>query len=130
MAQKTVLIVEDEFELRRILIQTLDKEGYATLAASDGKEGLEIALNKKPDLILLDIMMPNNGLTMLENLRKDEEYGKGARVILLTNLSSDTSEIIHAIEKHEPVFYLVKANYSPEQVVDKVREALASSSEI
>ncbi len=127
MAQKTVLIVEDEFELRRILLQTLDKEGYATLAANDGKEGLAVALDKKPDLILLDIMMPNNGLIMLENLRKDEEYGKNVRVILLTNLSSDTSEIITAIEKHEPVFYLVKANYSPEQVVDKVKEALASS---
>lgn len=124
MAQKTVLVVEDEFELRRILLQTLDKEGFATLAASDGKEGLEIALDKKPDLILLDIMMPHNGLTMLENLRQNEEYGKGARVILLTNLSPDTGEIIGAIEKHEPVFYLVKANYSPEQIVEKVHEAL------
>src|SRR5258708_1961549 len=127
MAQKTVLIVEDEFELRRILLQTLDKEGFATLAANDGKEGLKVALDKKPDLILLDIMMPNNGLVMLEDLRKDEEYGKTARVILLTNLDPDTGEIVGAIEKHEPVFYLVKANYSPEQVVEKVKEALASS---
>jgi hypothetical protein len=75
-------------------------------------------------------MMPSSGLLMLEDLRKDEGYGKSARVILLTNLSPDTGQIIEAIEKHEPVFYLVKANYSAEQVVEKVKEVLASSEEV
>ena len=124
MAQKVVLVVEDETVLSKILQQTLEREGYETLAAMDGKEGLTMALEKKPDLILLDIMMPHDGLTMLASLRQNKEYGQHVPVILLTNLSPDSNSIIESVEKYEPVFYLVKANHSPEQVVAKVQEAL------
>ncbi len=124
MDQKTVLVVEDETVLRKILEKKLIKEGFTVLSASDGNEALIIALNKKPHLILLDVMMPHNGLLMLQELRKDTAYGKKVPVILLTNLSPDTKDIVEAIEKHEPIFYLVKANYTLEQVVDRVHESL------
>jgi CheY-like chemotaxis protein len=127
MDQKTVLIVEDEAPLSRIMQEQLQKEGFATLVAGDGVEGLELALRKHPDLVLLDIMMPHDGITMLDELRKDEGYGKTVPVIYLSNLSPDNEEVIRSIEAHEPVFYLVKANHSPEQVVEKVKEALALS---
>jgi DNA-binding response OmpR family regulator len=125
MNPKTVLIVEDEAVLRKILQDRLRKEGFNTLLATDGAEGLELALRKHPDLILLDIMMPHDGLGMLNSLREDESYGKSVPVIFLTNLSPDSDKIISSIERHEPAFFLVKANHSPEQVVEKVQEALA-----
>ncbi len=127
METKKVLVVEDEKMLRSVLEKRLAKEGIQTLTASDGKEGLGEALKSKPDLILLDIMMPHSGLEMLVELRKNLEYGKQARVILLSNLNPDTNEIMKAIEEHEPIFYLVKANWTLDQIVDKVREALATA---
>lgn len=124
MPQKTVLIVEDEQVLRNLIEKKLTKAGYITLSTGDGDAGLKMALEKHPDLILLDIMMPHNGLEMLSELRKDMVYGNKARVILLTNLSPDSENLISAIEQHEPVFYLVKANYTLEQVLDRVGEAM------
>ena len=54
----TILIVEDEQDIRELLAYNLEKEGYATVQAADGKEGLELARSRKPDLILLDLMLP------------------------------------------------------------------------
>ena len=56
----TILIVEDEQDIRELLAYNLEKEGYATVQAADGKEGLELARSRKPDLILLDLMLPKN----------------------------------------------------------------------
>lgn len=123
--QKTVLVVEDENSLQYVLAQKLEKEGFAVLTAGNGTDALAVALDKHPDLILLDIMMPHDGIEMLEELRRDEPYGKQVRVIFLTNLSPDTERIIQAIERHEPVFYLIKANSTPSLVVEKIQEALA-----
>ncbi len=125
MEQKKVLVVEDEKLLRTVLEKRLEKEGIKTLTATDGKEGLSTALEHHPDLILLDIMMPHSGLEMLVELRKHEEYGKRARVIFLSNLNPDSKEIMKAIEEQTPIFYLVKANWTLDQIADKVNEALA-----
>ena len=54
----TILIVEDEQDIRELLAYNLEKEGYATVQAADGKEGLDLARSRKPDLILLDLMLP------------------------------------------------------------------------
>ena len=87
--KKTILIVDDEKRIVDILMYNLQKEGYLTLEANDGEEAIEIALEKKPDLILLDIMLPKiDGLTVCQRLRhtlnvpililsaKDEEIDK------------------------------------------------------
>lgn len=87
--KKTILIVDDEKPIVDILVYNLQKEGYNTLEANDGAEAVEIALNKKPDLILLDIMLPKmDGLTVCKKIKaslnvpilmltaKDEEIDK------------------------------------------------------
>ncbi len=87
--KKTILIVDDEKPIVDILVYNLEKEGYNTLEANDGVTAVEIALSKKPDLILLDIMLPKmDGLTVCKKIRsslnvpilmltaKDEEIDK------------------------------------------------------
>ena len=88
-AKKTILIVDDEKPIVDILVYNLQKEGYNTIEANDGEAGIEMAFNKKPDLILLDIMLPKvDGLTVCKRIRnslnmpiimisaKDEEIDK------------------------------------------------------
>ena len=88
-AKKTILIVDDEKPIVDILVYNLQKEGYDTIEANDGEAGIEMAFDKKPDLILLDIMLPKvDGLTVCKKIRnslnipiimisaKDEEIDK------------------------------------------------------
>lgn len=91
---KKILIVEDEIAYQNILRDKLTQEGYDVLVASDGGEGLVLALAEHPDLILLDIVMPKvGGLKMLELLRADT-WGKQVHVFILTNIyaSKEKSE--------------------------------------
>ena len=87
--KKTILVIDDEKPIIDILVYNLKKEGYNTLEATDGEMGLEIALNKRPDLILLDVMLPKmDGLTVCKRVKqaysvpilmisaKDEEIDK------------------------------------------------------
>lgn len=86
MAQKKILIIEDEADLRE-LFKTQLGDKFVFLEAKDGEEGLKTALAEKPDLILLDLMMPKmDGMTMLRKLRQDS-WGKDVKVLILTNLS-------------------------------------------
>src|SRR3989344_2765072 len=83
--KKTILIVEDEEPMQLVLKDILAFEGFDVFEAKNGEEGLEMALRVRPDLILLDILMPQmNGLVMLKKLCEDE-WGKKAKVIILTN---------------------------------------------
>lgn len=121
--QKTVLVIEDHAPVRMALVEKLQHDGMRTLEAKDGEEGLAVALKEKPDLILLDIIMPRmSGMTMLESLRKDA-WGKTVPVIILTNLNPD-DKIMREIVETEPVFYLVKADWKIEDVSAKIKEVL------
>ena len=69
-AKKTILIVDDEKPIVEILVYNLQKEGYNTIEANDGEAGIEMAFSQKPDLILLDIMLPKvDGLTVCKRIR-------------------------------------------------------------
>lgn len=121
--KNTILIVEDELSLRRILVDKFFHEGFELIEASDGVAGLSKAKKHHPDLILLDILLPKmDGITMMEKLRK-EEWGKSVPIILLTNLNLD-DERMHDIVKNEPAFYLVKSEWRLEDIVKKVKELL------
>jgi DNA-binding response OmpR family regulator len=123
---KKVLIVEDEAPLRNALVDVFTLEGFTVLEANDGQQGLEIALREKPDMILLDIIMPiMDGMTMLRELRKDKAYGETASVIILTNLGMFNEEVSKGVNVVEPAFYLVKTNWAIEDVVKKVKTVLA-----
>src|SRR3989344_8460028 len=82
-----VEIVEDEAALSNALCDKFEREHFEVLKAKNGEEGLSIALRERPDIILLDIMLPvMDGITMLHKLREDE-WGKKAHVVVLTNVS-------------------------------------------
>ena len=124
-AKKTILIVEDEALMLSALAEKLNSEGFNALQAKDGEEGLKIALREHPDLILLDILMPKlNGLAMMRKLRSENDWSKQVPIILLTNLNPDEASIIEIIAKDEPTYYLVKTDWSLDQVADKIRERL------
>ncbi|MCX6721345.1 MAG: response regulator [Candidatus Staskawiczbacteria bacterium] len=128
MVQKNknkILIVEDDEDFVWIVIQGLLKENFSVVSASNGQEGLEMIKKEKPDLVLLDILMPiMDGLTMLEELRHGGEYEKNLPVILLTNLSANSEDIIKKVAETGPAHYIVKVNFPVKQIVEKVKELL------
>ena len=124
--QKTILIVEDEPALLKVYAEGLNEAGFRVLRAKNGQEGLELAPLHKPDLILLDILMPvMNGLTMMKKLREEHLWGKGVSIIFLTNLSASEEKIMKAITDYEPAYYLIKSDYTLEGVVEKIKERLS-----
>lgn len=120
--QKTILLIEDEPTLQKTISEILIQEGYKMLNALDGEIGLQAALREKPDLILLDLILPKiDGFEVLENVRKNEAT-KNIPVIVLTNLENAA-----AVERALALgaqSYLVKANYELEDVVQKVKQAI------
>lgn len=119
---KTILIVEDDISLLKALVAKFSKEGFECLEAKNGKQGLKAAIDNKPDLILLDIVMPRmDGISMLEELRKDT-WGKDAAVIILSNLSLTEKAV--DIEEYNALQYLIKSDWSLEEIVKKVKELL------
>lgn len=118
-----ILIVEDNKSLQESLWQKLKQLGYEVFIASDGEEGLALSLEQKPDLILLDILMPKmNGDEMLEKLREDS-WGKKANVLILTNVGDD-DDMMQKISSYNPSYYLLKANNSLDELTNKIKELL------
>ena len=117
---KKILLVEDEAALRKTLGEVLKQEGYKMILAADGETGLMLAKTKKPDLILLDLVLPKlHGFDVLTQLKSDPST-KQIPVIVLTNLEK-IEDIEKAIEMGATT-YLIKARYSLEEVVEKVRK--------
>jgi DNA-binding response OmpR family regulator len=117
-----VLLVEDDKPIQTILKGTLEAEGFEVDIAANGEEGLKIALKRHPDLILLDIIMPEmNGITMLKELRTDN-WGKTVKVIVVTNLfnpmSEKESKDLHVID------YIIKSDWSLKEIVDHVKKII------
>jgi DNA-binding response OmpR family regulator len=120
---KKILFVEDESALQKTFGEILKQEGYEMISALDGEIGLRLAKTKKPDLILLDLILPKiHGFEVLKKLKEDDET-KGIPVIVLTNLEG-IGDVNKAIELGATT-YLVKADYSLEEVVEKIKKALA-----
>jgi DNA-binding response OmpR family regulator len=125
---KKILVIEevdDETSLRNALRDKFTHEGFSVLEAKDGEEGLALGISMHPDLILLDILMPKmDGLTVMEKLRQSGEWGKAVPIVILTNLSGDDERINKAVAANEPAYYLVKSNYSMNDLVEKIKECL------
>ncbi|TET84708.1 MAG: response regulator [Candidatus Nealsonbacteria bacterium] len=119
---KKILFIEDEPTLQKTFGEILKPEGYEVIPALDGEMGLRLAKNKKPDLILLDLILPKvNGFEVLKKLKAEVET-KDIPVIVLTNLEG-IGDIDKAIELGATT-YLIKADYSLEEVVEKIKKAL------
>jgi CheY-like chemotaxis protein len=117
-----VLLVEDDNNLREIFQMRLQAEGYVTVTAADGEEGLVVAMKEKPDLVIADVMMPKlSGFEMVESLRAAAET-KDIKVIMMTALGQAEDQARG--EKLGVVKYLVKSQVTLEDFARVVKEAL------
>jgi len=115
---KKVLIIEDEEIMIDLLQRKLTQEGYEVSVARDGKEGLEVMREVKPDLILLDIIMPRmGGFGVMEEMAKDKELKK-IPVIVISN-SGQPVELDRA-QKLGAKDWLIKTEFDPQEVLGKV----------
>ena len=122
--KKKVLIVEDEKAMVETLGQKITNEGFEVLVANDGLTGLEMAEKEKPDLVMLDIIMPKmDGLTCLKKIRDIGEWGRKVPVLMLTNLS-DPDNVSEAA-KYRVYDFLVKTDWRLDDVVNLVKSKLS-----
>lgn len=120
MSTKKILIIEDEEALSEIYKMKFEQEGYEVLSANDGTEGINLAKKKKPDLILLDLVLPGmSGYKVLEELRAAEET-KNIKVYILSNLGQN-GEINKGFEDGADG-YMIKANLTPSQLAENVEK--------
>ena len=125
---KTILIVEDEKSLRGALVDFLHIKEFLTLEAKNGREGRDIALSKHPDLILLDIIMPEmDGMATLKKIREDG-WGKKIPIIILTNLSATKEQLTDDEITAKPTYYLIKSNWKLHDIVKKIETILEDPS--
>lgn len=123
--RKKVLIIEDEASLRGVLADNLGDKGFRVLEARDGQEGFDLAMEERPDVILLDIKLPKmNGMRVMQKLRQSSEYGKNVPIMLLTNLSANQN-IVKGVMKDRPAYYIEKAGYSISEVIEKAHTLAA-----
>ena len=117
-----ILLVDDDRLMVKMYQGKFEDDGYEVAVATNGELGIDKALEFKPDLILLDIMMPKvNGLEMIKRI-KEKETTKKIPVILLTNVGSE-EDAKHGLSLGA-VAYLVKAHYDVKDIVKKVKEVL------
>lgn len=91
--KKTILVVDDEQDLLDLIEYNLKKEGFDVLKAEDGREGIDVARKQRPDLVLLDIMMPKmDGLEVLERMRNDKKLNR-TPIIFLTARGDEKTEV-------------------------------------
>ncbi|MBT4517015.1 MAG: response regulator [Candidatus Komeilibacteria bacterium] len=122
MEDKKVLIVEDDEFLLQMYSTKLELEGFQVLEAINGLQGLKVAQKEKPDLILLDLNLPEmSGFEVLSQLKREEDT-KGIRVLILTNYSQ--KEDIDRCLKLGADDYLIKAHFVPSEVISKIKVIL------
>lgn len=122
MAQK-VAIIEDDIAISQMYRLKFEAEGYEVQTADNGRLGLELAEAFNPDVILLDLMMPEmTGDQMLAELRK-KAWGKDTTVIILTNMGEE--EAPKSLKELNVHSFIVKAEMTPRQVAERVKAALA-----
>jgi len=119
---KKILIVEDDKFLRELIARKLRNEGYEVLEAVDGEEGLKKIKEIKPDLVLLDLILPGiDGFEVLAKKKEDPQIEK-IPVMLLSNLGQ--REDVERGLRLGAVDYLVKANFTPQEIIEKVKNLL------
>jgi two-component system response regulator MprA len=119
--KKKILIVEDEIAMLKALSSKFKNENFEVVEAQDGVEGLERALKEKPDVVMLDIIMPKmDGISLMKEIRGDRPWGDQVPIIMLTNLSDPES--VSEAAKYKVYDFLVKTDWRLDDVVALVRE--------
>lgn len=119
---KKILIVEDDKFLRELIAQKLIREDYQVSQAVDGEEGIKKIKEEKPDLILLDLILPGiDGFEVLARIKEDPILAQ-TPVIILSNLGQ--KEDVEKGLKMGAVDYLIKAHFTPGEIIEKIKNAL------
>ena len=119
---KTILIIEDDKFLRELIAQKLIKEGFEISEAVDGEEGMKKVKEEKPDLVLLDLILPGiDGFEVLSRMREESALAS-IPVIILSNLGQ--REDVEKGLRMGAVDYLIKAHFTPGEIIDKIKAAL------
>jgi DNA-binding response OmpR family regulator len=123
--QKNVIVMEDDVAMAEIVSHKLGASGFEVRHAQDGKEGVKMISEKIPDLILLDLMMPEmDGFQVLESIRSNSDKQiANLPVIVLSNLWSN-SDILR-VKNLRADDYLVKAYFTPDEILGKILAVLA-----
>ncbi|HHE76645.1 MAG TPA: response regulator [Candidatus Parcubacteria bacterium] len=119
---KKILVVEDDKFLRELISQKLTKEGYDIAEATDGEKGFESVKKEKPDLVLLDLILPIiDGFEVLSRIKSDPVLAQ-IPVIILSNLGQ--KEDIEKGLKIGAADYLIKAHFTPAEIIEKIKNVL------
>lgn len=117
-----ILVIEDDLILIELYSKKFRNQGFEIITAYDGEQGIERMKAYKPDLVLLDIMMPNmTGVRVLELAKANNEL-KNIPIVMLTNI--DSKEAIESFKKKGAFDFLVKSDFSPDQIVEKTKEII------
>ena len=124
MATK-IAIIEDDVAIAQMYRMKFEAEGYDVETAENGRLGLELVEQMLPDIILLDLMMPEmSGDEMLARMRATE-WGKNIKVIILTNMGEQ--EAPQSLKEHNVSAFIVKADMTPRQVAELVQKHVSAS---
>jgi DNA-binding response OmpR family regulator len=119
---KNILVIEDDKFLRELISKKLIKEGYSVSEAIDGEEGLKKIKGEKPDLVLLDLILPGiDGFEVLSKVKEDTALPP-IPIIILSNLGQ--KEDVEKGLKLGAVDYLIKAHFTPGEIVEKIKDAI------
>lgn len=123
-----ILIIEDDTALNKIYQNKLQREGYDVAIALDGREGIKMVDIEKPNIILLDILLPKlNGREVLKKLKENPQTSS-IPVLILSNLS-EMDEVMKGLEEGA-VDYMIKSEHSLEEVVERIKSILNTNSKI
>ena len=119
---KTILIIEDDKFLRELIVKKLIKEGYKISEAVDGEEGTKKVKEEKPDLVLLDLILPGiDGFEVLARIKEDPSLSS-MPVMVISNLGQ--KEDVEKALKMGAVDYLIKAHHTPPEIIEKIKAIL------
>jgi two-component system phosphate regulon response regulator PhoB len=125
MKKGTILVIDDEKDLIELVRYNLEKEGFDVIAATDGQSGLEVVKKHRPDLVMLDLMMPGlDGLQVCQRLRADPRMGR-VPVIMLTAKATEADRVVGLELGADD--YITKP-FSPREVVARVKAVLRRTS--
>ncbi len=119
---KTILIIEDDKFLRELIVRKLNEEDFEVSQAVDGEEGIKKIIEEKPDLILLDLILPGiDGFEVLARMKKESALSS-IPVIILSNLGQ--KDDVEKGLKMGAIDYLIKAHFTPGEIIEKIKVAL------
>ena len=119
---KKILVIEDDKFLRELIARKLSDDGFVIIEAMDGEEGIKKVKEEKPDLILLDLILPSiDGFEVLSQIKKDENL-KSIPVIILSNFGQ--REEVEKGLKMGAVDYLIKAHFTLGEIIEKMKNIL------